>query len=659
MAVKELHYFMRKKIPVCILFLLTAVFLHAQQHLVDSITNELKQQMPDSNRAMSMMRLAIDYEAFDTAKAYQGYRDAIKFASEKKLFYQLGRTYQNQSFLFSTAANYTQAIASLDNAIANYKRSDHSKAKQWEANAYNDKANILKAQNDFQGAIEYYLKSVALMEKFKLGGSLTNKYINISTVFGDIGENLKQTEYAQKAVAIAENDGTGQERFMAYYILANAYNVQNDGVSAKKALDRSRIFFYETENVDNIDILFGYYLVSAQVFKILNQPDSAFYFFKKSYEVSNKHNYGYGKAEAQLQMGAVAIQQKKYGEAEKYLLSGIAEAKAINYYGILNTGYKYLSDVYAVRGKYKEAYEYFQEYKEVNDSLTSMDSRKFGKELEKKYETEKKDARLLIQQAQIQRKNTLNYILVGGAVLLLLISILSYGYYRQKQKLQDQRINELETEKKLTATEAVLKGEEQERTRLAKDLHDGLGGMMSGIKYSLQTMKKNLIMTPENQQAFERSIDMLDSSISEMRRVAHNMMPEALAKFGLDAALKDFCDDINGTSSLQVAYQSIGIDGVVIDQTSAISIYRIVQELINNVMKHASARSAIVQVTKTNGTITITVEDDGKGFNTAILERSRGIGWTNIQSRVGYLKGKVDIQSDTGKGTSVHIELNV
>ena len=118
----------------------------------------------------------------------------------------------------------------------------------------------------------------------------------------------------------------------------------------------------------------------------------------------------------------------------------------------------------------------------------------------------------------------------------------------------------METEKKLTATEAVLKGEEQERTRLAKDLHDGLGGMMSGIKYSLQTMKKNLIMTPENQQAFERSMDMLDSSINEMRRVAHNMMPEALVKFGLDTALNDFCDDVNQSGALQVSYQSIGMD---------------------------------------------------------------------------------------------------
>ena len=100
-----------------------------------------------------------------------------------------------------------------------------------------------------------------------------------------------------------------------------------------------------------------------------------------------------------------------------------------------------------------------------------------------------------------------NRILIFGTAAILLLSALLYRNYRQKQRLQQQRINELETEKKLMATEAVLKGEEQERTRLAKELHDGLGGMLSGIKYSLNSMKGNLIMTAENQQAFERSMD--------------------------------------------------------------------------------------------------------------------------------------------------------
>ena len=262
-----------------------------------------------------------------------------------------------------------------------------------------------------------------------------------------------------------------------------------------------------------------------------------------------------------------------------------------------------------------------------------------------------------MQQLTIRQKNILNYSLIGGAATSLIISILAYRNYKHWQKLQQQRILDLETQQQLTAAEAVLKGEEQERTRLAKDLHDGLGGMLSGIKFSFNTMKRNLIMTPENAQAFERSMDMLDSSIKEMRRVAHNMMPEALVKFGLDTALKDFCNDINKSGALQVSYQSIRLENLVIEQTTAITIYRIVQELINNVMKHASAKTAIVQLAKSDHHLTVTVEDDGKGFDTAAV--TAGDGLKNVQSRIDYLKGSCDIKSEKGNGTSINIEIPV
>jgi len=307
---------------------------------------------------------------------------------------------------------------------------------------------------------------------------------------------------------------------------------------------------------------------------------------------------------------------------------------------------------------FKNAFSYADESKKLNEKIFTESVAAKDANLKVKYETEKKDDQIKLQQAALQRKSTFNYFLMAGAVTLLMISLLSYRTYQQKQKIQQQRISELETEKQLTATEAVLKGEEQERTRLAKDLHDGLGGMLSGIKYSMTTMKGNLIMTPDNARAFERSMDMLDSSIQEMRRVAHNMMPEALVKFGLDTALKDFCNDMNQSGVLNVAYSSIGLENEGIDQTTAITIYRIVQELINNTIKHAAATKAIVQLSKIDEQLSITVEDDGKGFDPVILQRVKGIGWTNIQSRVAFLKGTLDVESQPGKGTSVYIEIN-
>lgn len=649
---------MIRAIIVCMFcFLLTHA--RAQQPLVDSITKELLQPMADSNRAVSMMRLAIDYELVDTNKAYQAYRNAIKFAAEKKLYYNLGRIYQNQSFLFATATNYVQSRASLDTAIIFYKKSSHPNAKKWEANAYGDIGNGLKAQNNLQQSVQYYLKSISIFEQLGLIDETTIRYCNLSSLFGDIHEFAKQREYANKALSSAKASGKQEGLFLANFMLAHYYNGQEDGKSAKLYLDSSRVYFNESANINSVDILFSYYLISAQVFKKNNQLDSAFYFFRQCFDVSEKYNYNYGKAESQLQMGAVAMLQKKYNDAEKYLLAGIEVAKDINYFGMLDDGYKYLSDIYAATGKYELAYKFFKKHKEVNDSAVNLEAKKNITELEKKYETEKKDKQIKLQQVQLQNRRMLNYVFIGIALALLIFFILSYRNYIQKQKIQKQRISELETHQQLTATEAVLKGEEQERTRLARDLHDGLGGMLSGIKFSFNTMKENLIMTPDNQQAFARSMDMLDSSIKEMRRVAHNMMPEALVKFGLDAALKDFCNDINKSGALQISYQSIGLENMVINQTTAIAIYRIVQELINNAIKHAAAKSVLVQVTKADNQISVTVEDDGKGFNTDILNQSKGIGWANIQNRIEFLKGSIDVQSSEEKGTSVHIELDV
>ena len=248
---------------------------------------------------------------------------------------------------------------------------------------------------------------------------------------------------------------------------------------------------------------------------------------------------------------------------------------------------------------------------------------------------------------------------LGGSVVVITIGLLTFQNRRQKQRSHRQHLQELEREKLLEATEAVLKGEEQERIRLARDIHDGLVGMLSGIKYSLHTIRDDTAATPHNRQVFDRSIDMLDSSIQEIRRVAHNMMPEALIRFGLNTALRDFCNDVTQSGTLKISYQSIGMEVVAIDQTTGIALYRIVQELIYNAVKHASATSAIVQITCSGNRLSLTVEDNGKGFDTSSLRNDHGLGWTNIGHRVEYLGGRCDITSRPGEGTSIHLELEL
>ena len=168
-------------------------------------------------------------------------------------------------------------------------------------------------------------------------------------------------------------------------------------------------------------------------------------------------------------------------------------------------------------------------------------------------------------------------------------------------------------------------------------------------------MKGNFISTADNMAVFERTLDMIDGSIKELRRVAHNMMPEILIKYGLDEALKEYCNIISNTQLLKVKYQSVGMDNRP-DKSSEIIVYRIVQELLNNIMKHARATEAFVQLIREGTRLNLVVEDNGRGFDPLLPENNTGAGWVNIRSRVEYLKGELDIHSDIGQGTLVNIE---
>ena len=157
---------------------------------------------------------------------------------------------------------------------------------------------------------------------------------------------------------------------------------------------------------------------------------------------------------------------------------------------------------------------------------------------------------------------------------------------------------------------------------------------------------------------FERSLDMLDTSIKELRRVAHNMMPEMLTKFGLDEALKEYCNSINTTKLLIVKYQSLGME-MRLEQSIEIIIYRIVQELLNNILKHAGASEAFVQLIREENRLNVVVEDNGKGFDINIPGNKEGAGLINVRSRVDYLKGRLAIHTEPGKGTLINIEFNI
>jgi len=463
------------------------------------------------------------------------------------------------------------------------------------------------------------LNAVNILEKTNDKNTLQQAYNNLGLNYIELQQYDSAKYYLNKAVKLAEESGEKQILITTSlnYALISLKQQQVDSIKiyADKALSLARIY-------------------NAHEYEGLAQYGLAYHYLLK----------------------------KDYANAKLMADSAMALANEYNLRDVKQKIYALQSSLYYAMQNTQLGYYYFNQYELLNDSLLNESITKNTIHIEKKFETAKKEAQIILQQSQLRQKNNQIYFLIAGALALLLISLLGYFNFRNRRKLQQTKIDELEKEKQLAATEAVLKGEEQERTRLAKDLHDGLGGMLSGIKHSLSNMKENLIMTPDNAQAFARSLDMLDSSISEMRRVAHNMMPEVLVKYGLDTALNEFCKNIDRSGAVHINYQSLGMEHIELDQTTSITIYRIVQELVNNAIKHAAAKNVLVQlhIAHAEKLLTVTVEDDGKGFDTkTVLNKPAGIGWNNIQNRVEFLKGKLDVNSAPGKGTSVLIEVGV
>ena len=625
----------------------------------DSLLQELTKAKEDTSKVWLYLKLSKATQNTDMAKAHwyseQGY------GLSEKLHFNRGRF---KAMLRKTALFRVSGI--VDSVFENNKKF-LTLAQQLNdtVNIAVGYINIAESYNelgDAEKAIELSLKGLAVIEKAGAPELKQDTYDNLLRIYFTRLEYDKAIEYGTKSVQIARDLKAPARIASSLFNLSYAYNMNKEYDrainAAKEVIALCKVTGDERVEAYGLSNLCDTYLK-------LNKIPLALDYELKALELSRKVENKDIEATALDGLAMCYLQQKDYAKSLAYAQEAIKIKESLGDLGGKINTTKILADIAFATGDPAKGYAYELQCDEYEQKHVTQVLSKQSSDLEKKYETEKKETQIKkleadkkVQDLTIQQKSTLNYILIGSAITLLIISLLSYRTYQQKKKIQQQRIAELETQQQLTATEAVLKGEEQERTRLAKDLHDGLGGMLSGIKYSMNSMKGNLIMTPDNAQAFERSMDMLDSSIKEMRRVAHNMMPEALVKFGLNTALKDFCNDINQSGALKLNYQSIGMDNSTIDQTTSIAIYRIVQELINNTIKHAAAKKAIVQVTQSEDLLTLTVEDDGIGFDPVILQRVKGIGWSNIQSRVDFLKGTLDVQSGEGKGTSVHIELN-
>jgi len=632
-----------------------AAHTFAQNRAIDSLRDELNKKENNETRFRYLFENALYYVGKKSDSAF--YFGSLLFRSAKKLD---GNKEWADYFHFKTLwySNHMKYDSALLSALSGLDYSFKSEDEQKIGYAFNQVGNINIQIGQADSAVLYLLKGLPYAERAANKRLPVNMRYNLSAAYYQIGNARLALQYAKDAYgkALKLND--------SHLLYNSLFNWATMEVAADR-LDTALIMFEQlkdTAKKNNDDY---------NVMDVLNNTGDIYYrkgAFKKSLEQYNMiasilKNYDEPEYDLYLYMnrGNTLIPLNRFEEAETDLIKATNLAKRLHARMELTNIYQFRSNLYEKKNDFKSALYYWKLADSLKQESIKEDSRKNIQSLEIKYQTANKELQLAKKETALKNKNTLNAALIVGCIVLGLILFLAYRNIRQRhknliteRKLHKQRIKELERQHQLEAMQSIMRGQEAERSRLAKDLHDGIGGLLSGVKLGLSSVQKNEKMQEQNTRTIDAVINQLDKSISELRRVSHNMMPEALLKYGLKEALQNYCENLNLSGNVHVKLQTYGLSRR-LEQGTEIVIYRIVQELLNNIIKHAEAKNALVQLSCEAEGFSLTVEDDGKGFDVNEINEIEGAGIANIKARATYLQATVDVQSTKGEGTSVMI----
>ncbi len=502
-------------------------------------------------------------------------------------------------------------------------------------------------------ALNNHFKALQIREKINDSKGITASKINIGMVYQTQDKLPLAEKYVGEALdMLREKVEDPTLLISALHTQANIYGMQG---KIKEALELDKEGIEVAERTNNEFAKSVFYDNMGNCYLYGDPPDyqKAHDYFNKTLRIDSVFNNKKQMSDSYLNIGNVFSAQKQYDKAITSFLRSVELADESGYIqgklNALNT----LSGLYNISNRHQEAYEALKRSLKVKDSLFNTASEAKIAEVQTVYETEKKQQQINLQQEQLSKKN---YILLAVGVVALLLALLGYSFYRRNRLRQQAKLQSEIMKQQELATKAVIEAEEQERQRIARDLHDGVGQMMSAAKMNLSAFESDASFRNMDQQlSFEKIIGLVDESCKEIRNVSHNMMPNALLKNSLATAIRDFIDKMD-KKTLEVHVYTEGLDER-LDSNVETVFYRVIQECVNNVIKHAEATVLDISLIRDKDGISATIEDNGKGFDSTDKERFDGIGLKNIITRIEYLKGTVDFDSAKGRGTV--IALNV
>lgn len=598
---------MRKKAFLLLPVVCACLISFAQTNQVDSLKDIIKGNAADTVKLRGYIALSTNFDVknFDSNLAYSNRGLALAYKNKDSV--SAGILLDGIGWAHYFSGRYDSATHYFYKAIEVLQR---QKAPKPLAATYNDLAKLYRKTGGYERAINFYNKAADIYISLHDDADLSSIYNESGVVY----------EYQQKF----------DEALVLYKKSLALKTKLNDSVGIAYALSFMAGVFNQQQNYKNAE---AYSLHALSIRQRI----------KDSFPIALSYS----------DLGDIYYASGNYKKAKESYTASNIYVMGLHYPDYMASNLQQLSNIAERENDYKAAFEYYKQSKALKDSMYRLESAKQVEELSAKYETVEKEQTIQEQKFQISKRN---YYLAGISGLMLFSGLLGYSFYRRYRLKQQAKLQAEILHQQDIATKAVLSAEETERRRIAAELHDGVGQMMSAAKMNLSSIEDEINFTsPEQKIRFHKVVALIDDSCSEVRTVSHNMMPNALLKAGLSSALREFIDKIDA-HVIKVTLHAEGLNER-IDANTETVLYRVIQECVNNVIKHAAATRLDIALIKDNDGISVTIEDNGKGFNADKVGDFDGIGLKNIKSRVLYLKGTVEWNSAPGKGTLVAIHV--
>ena len=522
-------------------------------------------------------------------------------------------------------------------------------------------AAIYFQKNMFDTAAYYYYEALKQFEQKRSADSslLLSLYCNLGATWVSDGQYDLALKYLLKANELSIKIGDDKQLAEIYNNIAVVYEGREQYDTAivygKQALDYSK----KTGNTF-MEAYAAYEIGNQYLHK--NQPATAIRYYAQTLAPDNKLP-AYLQISIDIGMAQAYYKLKKYPRSEECYFDVLNLDQSSNYKEQLAETYNGLSSLYEDTRNYKYALKYKNLYSELRDSLLTAEKIKISSQMEIKYRVSEKTKELAQNQlllakeeAALKQKTIWFDAILGGACLLCALAFSIYRGEKRKRKLQHILIGDMFKEQEIAQLKARLNGEEEERIRIAQELHDGIMVQFSSVKMNLSCVLDQSF-DPAQKDFIDKIMLQLDNATNELRRSAHNLMPDMLLEEGLAEAVQYFLNSLKQSSGIEIEFQQYGSIPAIATEYE-LMLYRIIQELSQNAIKHAHPRNILVQLIYRESMLSITVEDNGTGFRPEAAHAS-GIGIKNIQSRVASLNGTLEISSKKEVGSTIYIEFDI